>query len=120
MVALVKRWRDIAGSEGSVELVSEEGLAQRRSERASRVESHALCGYVEAPPVGYSQSLAGVACRYTYENAASADGVPNVEEEWVDLTVDADPRLRGTRVSYTRDANVAVLRDPGVLVDPDD
>lgn len=119
MVALTKRWRDIAQvGETQVALVSEGAAAQRISaEHATRQPSRTLCGYVESPPLGYRQAQAGVGCRYIFQEDQSVEGLAALESEWVNLASDTRLSLEGTRVAM---ASASEPEVSNLIVDNDD
>jgi hypothetical protein len=93
-----KGWRDIAGEAGTVALAAAPTLSARRDSLmvAYLTETAVSCGYAEDPLGNAVQEVAGVGCRYTYEDPLANDRMAKVREDWVNAAADPSLRLTGT------------------------
>ncbi len=99
----MKHWRDIVGEEEQpIDVLSlEESAAKRNPEYAEKLEMlSTVCGYVEAPSVGYFQESPGVGCQYIYDNPEDKGTLAGKRSEWVSISADSGLSLKGQKMEF--------------------
>ena len=107
LVSFKRRWRDIdegkSGKNTPVALLSDsEVVAARKLAGDPDFELEGVqCGYVEASVSGYTQSSAGIGCKYLYFNEKKRSSLAAGRAEWVNIAADNEAfPLKGQKLSF--------------------